>query len=81
MTVSHRGKRSENGKQKRIARHLILESAFYDRKEKELISMIECAYPVTVMENRFPFREYTAVQFAECGEVLIDTYGQGTFQK
>jgi len=79
--MSHRGKRSENGKQKRSGRHLIFESAFYDRKEKELISMIECAYQVRVAEDRFPFREYSAVRFAECGEVLLDTYGQGTFQK
>jgi hypothetical protein len=78
--MSHRGKRSENGKQKQTARHLIFESAFYDRREKELISMIECAYPVRVAEDRFPFREYSAVRFAEVGEVLVDTYGRGTFQ-
>jgi len=79
--MSHRGKRSENGKQKRSGRHLIFDSAFYDRKTKELISMTECAYSVEVVEDHFPFREYNAVRFTECGEVLLDTYGQGTFNK
>jgi hypothetical protein len=68
-------------KKKYSARQQIFESAFYDRREKELISTIECAYPITVLEDRFPFREYRAVQFAEVGEVLVDTYGQGSFQK
>lgn len=43
--------------------------------------MIECAYRVVVLEDRFPFRTYKAVKFVECGEVLMNTYyGYGTFQ-
>jgi hypothetical protein len=86
-------KHSPLARQKRLARRIILDSAYYDRQNCESVSMLSRVNVLTLMAATVEQSSGSAfilsdepiyvgsVPDVSRGEVLTDTRGQGSFQR
>jgi len=74
--MAHRGKRS----QKSLAKRFILDTSFHDREKAESICIVTIPQIVEELQRTYPYVHMDAVQFQK-GEVIVDSRGEGSFQK
>lgn len=72
----HRGKRS----QKSTAKRFILDTSFHDPNAAETISLVTDAMVIQYLDSEYPTLPPLEVDVVR-GEVLIDSRGDGSFQK
>jgi len=74
--MAHRGKRS----QKSTAKRFVLDTSFHDREKAESICIVTIPQIVEQLQRAYPYVHMDAVQFQK-GEVIVDSRGEGSFQK
>jgi len=70
-------KRSPESLEKRLIRKLILRNAFHDKHRCEIVS----TFSRVAVLNLLPVSAVHLVPSIENGEVLVDSRGQGSFQR
>jgi hypothetical protein len=78
--AQHRGQRSELGRQRRYAKHVIAETSRLDRRKGEQICMLTGPQILDRVEQEFGDVIVHVTNF-EKGEVIIDSRGTGSFQR
>ena len=76
-----RGNRSVKAKQRRDARKFILENSFNDVILAEKVSRTDHSTVLTYLGTKYDMVFPEVAMSVERGEVLVDSRGNGTFQK
>jgi len=78
--MGHRGERSLISKQRRAVRKYVLDTSFRDRNQAESICTVTYEAVLTYLQQQYPF-VFPHVANVTRGEVLLDSRGNGSFQK
>lgn len=82
--MTHRGRNSKQHSLRYRAKRFIVDSAFYDRQQCELVNTVSTLQVLNALTLMLPPDTPIVVgdvPTVECGEVLQDTRGNGSFQK
>ena len=74
-------RRSPRARMRRLLRRLITQSAYYDPEKRELINTLDSRELLRLASKHSKKVHVGLVTQFEQGEVLVDPYGRGTFQR
>ena len=78
FVLPHR--RSIKARQRRAARRYVLNHAYHDREQAELVCKTSQKAVITFLQSRFESVDLSAFD-TEKGEVLVDSHGRGSLQQ
>lgn len=79
--MAHRGQRSDEAQQRRMAKRYILDNSFIDILRKEVVGLIEPSAVKAYMGHFFMLPDPNNIPEVFPGLVLQDEYGTGAFQE
>jgi len=79
IEMPHR--RSRGARTRRLLRRLIIHSAYYDPEKRELINTLDSRELLRLASKHSKKIHVGLITQFEQGEVLVDPYGRGTFQR
>jgi len=74
--ASKRGKRSPES----LAKRFILDTSFHDRNNAETVTLVDDVMVVAYVNSVYPDQPPPTIDVVR-GEVIIDSRGEGSFQK
>lgn len=72
--------RSEKAKQRRTARKLVIQSSYRDHERAETVCLLDGARLADLLSREFDGVHQDVVDVTR-GEVIVDSRGEGSFQK
>jgi len=73
--------RLASSNQKLTNRQIIFRYGYRDREKAETVSLIKLPLVMKKVHSKFPFRIETYVEYVYPGDVVVDSRGEGSFQK
>lgn len=74
-------KHSEEANQRRLARKIVLSGAFIDPLKQETVNIMMSEQVSALLSQNFEYVLPQAASYVERGEVLLDSRGEGSFQR